>query len=140
MDVEMKNPFISLLIIGLLLSASLGLVMMKHMNEEGHVVCPFDLVGATSCAQFRNSFDFIASHLNAFSRFISAIPASSFTVYFYLLLLLILSLPVILKRDLRVLKLKTTPGKTWFYESFIPTFQELRMYWFALHENSPAIS
>lgn len=135
----MKNLFIPLLIIGLLLFASFGLVMMNHMDDQGHAVCPFETVGTADCAQVQNPVVFATSHLNALSQFFSATPISGFAGLISFLLLLILASFVVLdkKSDLfgrRLLFLV----KSWLREIFAPLSKILLVNWLALHENSPA--
>lgn len=132
----MKNPFIPLLIIGLLLFASFGLVMMDHMDGQGHTNCPLQAVGANDCAQVRGPLDFVISHLNAVSKFFSAIPAKTFaTSIFYLLALLSAALAIFNRQSLILLPALANNRPR---ESFAPPRRMLLNHWFSLHENSPS--
>src|SRR3989344_7206678 len=100
----MKNSFIPLLIIGSLLSASFGLVMMNHMDGQEHGQCPFEATGITDCVQVQNPIDFVTSHLNAFSKFSSAVPVNSFAISLTLLLALALTVFIIFNKEFELFK------------------------------------
>ena len=134
----MKNYLIPFLVIGLLVSASFGLVMMNHMDGQGHSNCPFDTAGASGCAQARNPIDFVVSHLNALSRFFSALPVNSLASLISLFLLSILAIATIFNKESEFLKLRPLFAKNHFHESFVPINKVLITRWFSLHENSPA--
>ena len=134
----MKNSFIPLVIIGLLLSASFGLVMMNHADGQGHGECPFKTTGVADCAQVQSPLDFMISHLNAFAKFSSATPVTSFVISLAQLLILAFSIPLILSKRLELF----APGHIFIQghlrESFTAPSRILFNHWFALHENSPA--
>jgi len=103
----MKNSFIPLLMISSLISASFGLVMMNHMDGQGHGQCPFEATGITDCVQVQNSIDFVTSHLNAFSKFSSAVPINSFAISLTLLLALVLAVFIIFNKEFELLKFRS---------------------------------
>lgn len=132
----MKNSFMPLLIIGFLLSASFGLVMMNHMDGQGHSQCPLKTAGVIDCAQVQNPLDFITSHLNAVSKFFSAVLTKNFAAS--LLYLLVLTFAVLIIFDKQLLALIRSFVRSRSKEAFIPPHKILFNHWFALHENSPA--
>ena len=134
----MKNSFIPLLVIGSLLSAGFGLVMMNHMDGQGHGQCPFEATGITDCVQVQNSIDFVTSHLNAFSKFSSAVPINSFAISLTLLLALVLAVFIIFNKEFELLKLEPLLARNHLRESFIPPNRILLTDWLSLHENSPS--
>lgn len=133
----MKKRFISLLIIGLFLSASFSLVAMNHMDGQGHARCPFEAAGVTDCAQTQNSLSFLVSHLNAFSKFLSAIPVNSFIVLTFLFLLLALAV-LFTSIKLKLFGLNSFFTKTGFQETFALSNRISFTDWLAFHQNSPA--
>lgn len=134
----MKNLITSLFLIGILLSASFGLVMMNHTDGMGHSQCPFEAVGVTDCAQVQNPLDFMVSHLNAIARFFSAAPVDSFMISLALLLILAFSILIGFNKKLESLTLWAVFAKSHIRESFVSPNRILFNRWFALHENSPA--
>ena len=134
----MKNSFIPLLIIGLLLFAVFGLSMMSHMDGQGHSTCPFEPTGVADCFQIQNPLNFVSSHLNAFARFFSAIPTDRLAVLFSLVLLFALALSFVLSKDFGLDGARSSVIGNQLRESFVSPVKEQLMRWFALHENSPA--
>lgn len=133
----MKNYLIALLIIGSLLSASFGLVMMNHMDGQGHGQCPFEATRATDCVQ-ANPIDFVISHLNAFSKYSSAIPVNGFAISLTLLLALAFAVFIVFNKEFDLFKSQLLTVKGHLRESFVSPNKTLLNHWFALHENSPA--
>ena len=134
----MKNSFIPLLIISSLISASFGLVMMNHMDGQEHGQCPFEATGVTNCVQVQNPIDFVTSHLNAFSKFSTAVPVNSFVTSLTLLLALALAAFITFNKEFELFKLRPLLARDHLRESFVPPNRILLMQWLALHENSPA--
>lgn len=134
----MKNFFLPLLIIGLLLSASFSLIMMNHMDEPGHNNCPFKAPGVADCVQVQSPLDFISSHLNSVSRFFSAIPVNSFTVSLTLILVLTFAVFIIFNKKFELFKFRPLLIENRLREFFVPPNKILFSHWFAFHENSPA--
>ena len=134
----MKKYLISLLIIGSLISASFGLVMMNHMDGEGHGQCPFEATTILDCVQVQNPIDFVTSHLNAFSKFSSAIPVNSFVTSLTLLLAVALAVFIIFNKEFELFKLRPLFVIKHLRESFVPPNRILLTRWLALHENSPS--
>ena len=135
----MKNYVISLIIIGSLLSAIFGLVMMNHMDGQGHGQCPFEATGIIDCVQVQNPMGFITSHFNAFSKFSSAIPVNGFAISLALLLALVFGVIIIFTKGFGLFKSQSLLFKDRLRESFVPPNKILLTRWFALHENSPAL-
>ncbi len=135
----MKNPIRYLFIIGLLFSASFGLVMMGHIDNQGHGLCPFETAGVTDCNQLQNPIDFVISHLNAVSGFFSAIPINGFVFFISMVLLLAFAIFILPSGESELLKFGTAFVQKHIHESFVSPIRILLANWFALHENSPAI-
>lgn len=140
MKTQMKNPIFPLLIIGLLFFASFGLVIMSHIDGQGHSQCPFEMAGVTDCVQVQNPMGFAISHLNALSKFFSAIPVNSFTNLIVIYLLLAFTTFFSFKKDFESFKLKPIFIRSRLYESFVSPNKILLTRWFSLHENSPALT
>ncbi len=134
----MKNHIIPLLVIGLLLSASFGLAIMNHMDGQGHNQCPFETAGTVDCVQVQNPTGFAVSHLNALSRFFSAIPVNGFAGLSASYLLLAFGALFFFKKDSEPFKLKPLFIQRCLYESLVTPNKILLAHWFSLHENSPA--
>jgi len=134
----MKRYLFSLLIIGSLLSASFGLVMMNHMDGQGHGQCPFQATGITDCVQVQNPIDFVTSHLGALSKLSSAVPVDSFAASLTLLLVLTLAVFITFNKELELFKLQPLLARSHLRESFVPPNKIILNHWFALHENSPS--
>lgn len=134
----MKKPLISLLVMGLLISTSFGLVLMGHMVGQGHAGCPFAVVGIVDCAQVRSPLAFVISHLNALNKFFSAIPANSFAMYLAMLLVLVFAAPFGFSKKFESLTLQPVFTGSRIREFFVSPHRILFNHWFALHENSPA--
>ena len=133
----MRNLGIPLLIIGLLLSASLSLIMMNHSDGQSHGQCPFKVAGTVDCAQAQNSFDLVIIHLNSVAQFSQATPTNIFTTLLLVFLLAVLS-SFALGRNSELYKSRLGFLPSRFYESFTSPSKILFNYWFALHENSPS--
>ena len=131
---QMKNTIIPLLLIGMLLSVSFGVLMMNHMDGQGHNLCPFEAV--TNCAQGQNSINFMTSHLSALAKFFSSTSVNSLVNLISIFTLLDLAISPILKSE--SLKLRPLLIKNKLRESFVPPQRTLFTDWFSLHENSPA--
>src|SRR3989344_880564 len=135
----MRDIVILFLVIGMLFSASFSLVMMNHMDNQVHSLCPFEAAGVTNCTRAQISLISMVSHLNALSRFFSAVPVADFSNLISLLFLLVLATITTLgKPDL--IKLNPLSVKSRLNKSFVPIQKNLFVDWFALHENSPALS
>ena len=135
----MKTPFTLIIIASLLLSATLSLVTMGHM-DQGHGDCPFDAVGTADCVKVASPFDFLASHLAAFLRFFSATPTDGVAILLALFLSLILSTFIIFDGDSRLFKSRPLLARNRLREFFVSPSTILFIDWLALHENSPAVS
>lgn len=119
--------------------ATLGLVTMNHVGEHGHFECPFNTVGVADCATVQNPFTFLMLHMKAFSKFFSATLVGSFTALFVLILFTASILSVVSK-DFERLKSKLVSVRIPIRELFVSPFERQAMFWFALHENSPAFT
>ena len=137
-NVNMKNYLLPVLIIGLLLSANLGLATMNHMDGQDHVKCPFDAAGFTNCTQVQSPLDLITIHLNAFSRSFLSTPVGSFFVFLSLLLLLGLAAFVTFSNDAEFLKRDQGHIIKYLYGYFVSHSEQQIIQWLSLHENSPA--
>ncbi len=133
----MKKFFISLLIIGSLLSLTFGLVIMPNMSGQEHSQCPFEAAGIVNCAQAQNLVGFMSAHVNAFSQFFLATSADGFAIFLTLFSLFALAVFVIFGKDFKLLGSKFIFISSYFRKSFSPN-KILFGDWFALHENSPA--
>lgn len=131
----MKNPFIPLLIIGLLLFASFGLVMMGHTDGQGHNDCPLQPVAANDCTKVQGPLGFITSHLNAVSKFFSAIPVKTFVAS--ALYLLAVALAALVSLNARLFIARFSLASVNCAEAFVPLHRPRFHQWSALHENSP---
>ena len=135
----MKNLFIPLLIVVLLLSANLGLVVMNHIDGQGHAICPLESAGMANCNQTQSPLDFIVSHLNAFSTFFSAILTNNLLLIASVFLL-VLAVSLYVYKSLELFPPGFLLFKNHFDEPLVsPRAQQLR-HWFCLHENSPTTS
>lgn len=134
----MKNAIIPLLIIGLLLSASFGLVAMNHMDGQGHNLCPFEAAGVTDCTRVQSPIDFTFSHLNSLAGFFLAVPVAGFVSLISLFLLSALTMVAILSEP-GLIESKPSPLSNRIRKTFVSPQKTLLTDWFALHENSPAI-
>ena len=134
----MKRYLFSLLIIGSLLSASFGLVMMKHM--DGHGQCPFEPAGITDCIQVQSPIGFATSHLNYFSKFYVAVSVNSFVISLTLLLALAFAILITFNKEFELFKLQLLFARNHLREFFVSPNKILLTHWLALHENSPAVS
>ena len=133
----MNKSFIPLLIIGILLSVSFGLLIMGHMDGQGHSICPFET--AANCSQAQGPISSATSHLNAISKFFSAIPADVFIGFISLLVLAIISVLVFDHGSLS-LKFRKLFFSRRLAKVFVPTRSSLILSWLSLHENSPALN
>ena len=138
MYVHMKNQVISSIIIALLLSTTLGLMTMNHMDQD-HDICPFEVPGVASCVQVYGAYGFIASHLNAFSRYVSAIPVNSFGGIFLLFLSMIFLTSTLLSENTKSFKFRSILISNRLREILIIPKRTTIIDWLAIHENSPAI-
>ncbi|MEK7645695.1 MAG: hypothetical protein AAB374_01115 [Patescibacteria group bacterium] len=136
----MKNPFLPLLIIGLLLSTSFSLVVMSHEDRQGYSNCPFEVAGVADCVQIQNSIDFAASHLNALAKFLLAIPVNNFTSLVALSLLVIFTIFTFFNKYFGLFKLRPVLTRNRLYEPLVSLNKTLFTRWFALHENSPSFT
>ncbi len=135
----MRNQVITTIIIALLLTTTLGLATMNHMDQD-HSSCPFEVPGVANCAQLQSPFGFLTSHLDAFSRFTSAIPAINSLVAFLLLLSsLIFLIPVIFAKNFDLFNFQIDYTHNRLRESFVSLKRSLLIDWLALHMNSPTI-
>lgn len=126
-----------MLMIGLLLSASFGLAMMNHMDDQGHNQCPLETTGVTDCAQVESTVDFVTSHLNAVSGFFSALPVQGFAFSLALLFALASNIFIVFSnRERSKTELLSVKGRV--HMSFVAPRTIAFSRWFALHENSPA--
>lgn len=132
----MKNPLIPLVVIGILISASFGLVLMSHMDEQGHGQCPFETAGVAVCGLMQTPIDFVVSHLNAFSKFSSAIVVTSLLA---MLLLLTFSLLFKLYYDSALFGLRPLLIGSLPRGSFISPHRQKLTHWLSIHENSPTV-
>jgi|SRR3989344_2185613 len=131
----MKSPLIPLMVIGILLSASFGLAMMSHMDEQGHSQCPFETAGATVCGLMQSPIEYAISHLNALLSFFTSTIVASFAGFLALLLLFTLSFSAGLFGNF---KPKLLLARVYSQNSFDSPFRQQLIRWFALHENSPS--
>lgn len=136
----MKSHITPLLIIGLLLFASFGLVTMNHVDEQGHSRCPFETAGAIDCTQIQNPVGFAISHLNALSKFFSAIPVDSLVSLIAIYLLFAHAAIIYFKENFDLLKLKSIFIRRYLCESWLTPNKILLIHWLSLHENSPAFT
>ena len=134
----MKNHFITMLIISSLLSASFGLVIMNHMDGQGHGQCPFEPTGVTDCVQVQNPIDFLTSHRNAFSKFSLATTVDSFATFLTSLFALALAVLIIFNKESGLFKSQHLLERKHLRESFVAPNKILLTHWLAFHENSPA--
>lgn len=135
----MKNQVIATIAIALLLTTTLGLATMNHMDQD-HSGCPFEVPGVINCAQLQNPFSFLASHLDTFSRFTSAIPTINSLVAFLLLLFsLILLIPVVFAKKFDLFNFQIDYTRNRFRKLFVSPKRSLLIDWLALHVNSPTI-
>ncbi|OGN27633.1 MAG: hypothetical protein A2941_01420 [Candidatus Yanofskybacteria bacterium RIFCSPLOWO2_01_FULL_49_17] len=134
----MKRALIPLIIIGLLVSGTLGLFLMDHMDSSSHIKCPFESAGIINCVLVQNPLDLATSHLNAFSKFFSAAPVSAFAALMSLAVLLAFALLVV--PSYQFPKLRPARIKRYSAGRFIPLSDRDFIHWFALHENSPALN
>ena len=135
----MKKTVIPLIIIGLLLYASFGLIMVNHMDGMGHNICPFEAVGLKNCVNVQNPLDFVASHLDVFSKFFSAIPINGFAVSLALLFAFALGVLVIFNSLFEIHKFQRLRVINRLHEFFVSPNKNRLTRWFALHENSPSL-
>ncbi len=135
----MKRLLIPLVIISLLSSITLGLAAMNHLeNGQGHSQCPFDAMNLINCDLVKNSFDFIALHLNLFSRMFSATLFAS--VSLSLFFVLVFGLLAVFRGGLPVLKPHFLVTESRLQFSFVPSAARRTTRWLALRENSPAFA
>ena len=112
--------------------------MMNHMDGMGHSDCPFEVAEITNCVQVQNPIAFAVSHLNALSKFFSAIPVNTFASLISTFLLLALAVFIISNKEFELFKLEPLFIRSRLGGSFVPQNKILLTDWFSLHENSPA--
>jgi len=137
MNPQMKNVIIPFLLIGVLFSASFGLVMMGHSDGQGHSQCPFEKAKVIECMKFENVLGSVIAHLGAVSQFFSTIPVSAFLASLILALFFTAFLGF---REGNCFR----PGLIYFLgrdgKPLIVSAQTLFSEWLSLHENSPSFS
>lgn len=134
----MKNSFLPLFIIGLMLFSSFSLAIMDHMDGQNHAKCPFETAGTVDCTQVQNAIDFVVSHFGAVSGFFSAGIAGNSVNLIALSLLLMLAVSAIFNKSNDPFRLRPVTLENLSREVFISPNKIILTHWLAMHENSPA--
>ena len=131
-----KNTFIFSFIILFLAVPILGFVAMHHDGEHGN--CAMVTAKGFDCPSSLNSFDMAIFHLDLSKFFSSAVFSANILNYIFIYVGLMFFVGLLVLHDPYLIKPFVVYRHRQLFELNSAQFRQRLLYWFSLHENSPA--